>query len=48
VRGTISAIGYTDASFGFDAQTCRRPHHHRPAVGDIAMGVDKGGAGDQG
>src|SRR6266446_5910702 len=48
VRGTISAIGYTDASFGFDAQTCAVLTAIDRQSGDIAMGVDKGGAGDQG
>src|SRR5256885_8333524 len=48
VRGTISAIGYTDASFGFDAQTCAILTTIDRQSGDIALGVDKGGAGDQG
>src|SRR6266446_1955899 len=48
VRGTIGAIGYTDASFGFDAQTCAVLTAIDRQSGDIAMGVDKGGAGDQG
>src|SRR5207253_7712947 len=48
VRGTISAIGYTDASFGFDAQTCAILTAIDRQSGDIALGVDKGGAGDQG
>src|SRR6266568_3096090 len=48
VRGTISAIGYTDASFGFDAQTCAILTTIDRQSGDIAMGVDRGGAGDQG
>src|SRR5216684_2395666 len=48
VRGTISSIGYTDASFGFDAQTCAVLTTIDRQSGDIAMGVDKGGAGDQG
>src|SRR5437762_930115 len=48
VRGTISAIGYTDASFGFDAQTCAVLTTIDRQSGDIALGVDKGGAGDQG
>src|SRR2546425_185744 len=48
VRGTIGAIGYTDASFGFDAQTCAILTTIDRQSGDIAMGVDKGGAGDQG
>src|SRR5260221_13000399 len=48
VRGTISAIGYTDASFGFDAQPCAILTTIDRQSGDIALGVDKGGAGDQG
>src|SRR5881409_3988602 len=48
VRGTISAIGYTDASFGFDAQTCAILTSIDRQSADIALGVDSGGAGDQG
>src|SRR5881409_759272 len=48
VRGAISAIGYTDASFGFDAQTCAVLTTIDRQSGDIALGVDRGGAGDQG
>src|SRR3989441_2746858 len=48
VRGTISGIGYTDASFGFDAQTCAILTTIDRQSGDIALGVDRGGAGDQG
>src|SRR5881409_108926 len=48
VRGTISAIGYTDASFGFDAQSCAVLTTIDRQSGDIALGVDRGGAGDQG
>src|SRR2546429_1954498 len=48
VRGTITAIGYTDASFGFDAQTCAVLTTIDRQSGDIALGVDRGGAGDQG
>jgi S-adenosylmethionine synthetase len=48
VRGTIASIGYTDANFGFDAQTCAvLTTIDRQSV-DIAQGVDTGGAGDQG
>src|SRR5439155_235052 len=43
VRGTISAIGYTDASFGFDAQTCAILTTIDRQSGDIALGVDRGG-----
>jgi S-adenosylmethionine synthetase len=48
VRGTIKAIGYTDASFGFDAETCAVLTTIDRQSGDIALGVDCGGAGDQG
>ncbi len=48
VRRTITDIGYTRGKFGFDAETCAvlsSIHRQSP---DIAMGVDTGGAGDQG
>ncbi len=48
VRSTIEEIGYTRAKFGFDSSTCgvlTGIHEQSP---DIAMGVDVGGAGDQG
>ncbi|HMA45247.1 MAG TPA: methionine adenosyltransferase [Gemmatimonadales bacterium] len=48
VRGMIQSIGYTDANFGFDAQTCAVLTSIDRQSGDIAMGVDTGGAGDQG
>src|SRR5258705_12687025 len=48
VRGTITSIGYTDANFGFDAQSCAVLTTIDRQSGDIAMGVDRGGAGDQG
>ncbi len=48
VRGTIASIGYTDANFGFDAQTCAVLTTIDRQSTDIAMGVDRGGAGDQG
>jgi len=48
VRGTITSIGYTDANFGFDAQTCAVLTTIDRQSGDIAMGVDRGGAGDHG
>ena len=48
VRGTIQSIGYTDANFGFDAQTCAVLTSIDRQSTDIAMGVDTGGAGDQG
>ncbi len=47
-RRTIERIGYNRAKFGFDAHTCgvlTAVHEQSP---DIAMGVDPGGAGDQG
>src|SRR2546423_9864781 len=48
VRGTIASIGYTDANFGFDAQTCAIITSIDRQSADIALGVDSGGAGDQG
>jgi S-adenosylmethionine synthetase len=48
VRGTITSIGYTDANFGFDAQSCAVLTAIDRQSADIAMGVDTGGAGDQG
>jgi len=48
VRGTIRDIGYTDPSFGMDWETCAVMSTIDEQSGDIAMGVDTGGAGDQG
>src|SRR5690348_7426049 len=48
VRKTVEEIGYTDASFGFDYQTCAVMSTIDRQSPDIAMGVDTGGAGDQG
>ena len=48
VRATIARIGYTDASFGFDCKTCAVVSTIDRQSPDIAMGVDTGGAGDQG
>ncbi|MFH1312256.1 MAG: methionine adenosyltransferase [Candidatus Eisenbacteria bacterium] len=48
VRGVIKEIGYTDASFGFDYETCAVLTSIDAQSPDIAMGVDKEGAGDQG
>jgi S-adenosylmethionine synthetase len=48
VRGTVEAIGYTDASYGFDYQTCAVLTSIDAQSGDIAQGVNVGGAGDQG
>jgi S-adenosylmethionine synthetase len=47
-RDTIRDIGYTDAAFGFDAKTCGILNTIQSQSPDIAMGVDTGGAGDQG
>ena len=48
VRRTIRDIGYTDAGYGFDYQTCSVLSTIDRQSPDIAMGVDTGGAGDQG
>src|SRR5690242_17016737 len=48
VRDTIRQIGYTRAKFGFDADTCGVLTAIQKQSPDIAMGVDTGGAGDQG
>lgn len=48
IRGTIRDIGYTDAAFGFDCETCGVLTTLDGQSGDIAQGVDGGGAGDQG
>ena len=47
-RETIREIGYTDATFGFDCKTCGVINTIQGQSPDIAMGVDPGGAGDQG
>ncbi|HYA18206.1 MAG TPA: methionine adenosyltransferase [Bryobacteraceae bacterium] len=47
-RDIIADIGYTDAAFGFDAKTCGILNAIQSQSPDIAMGVDTGGAGDQG
>src|SRR5262245_58718838 len=47
-RETIEHVGYTDAAFGFDHKTCGVLNVIQPQSPDIAMGVDPGGAGDQG
>jgi S-adenosylmethionine synthetase len=47
-RKTIAEIGYTDAAFGFDSKTCGILNLIQTQSPDIAMGVDTGGAGDQG
>jgi len=48
VRGTISSIGYNNALYGFDSNTCAVISSINKQSGDIALGVDIGGAGDQG
>jgi S-adenosylmethionine synthetase len=48
VRGVINHIGYNDASYGFDCKTCAVVNMIQSQSPDIAMGVDTGGAGDQG
>jgi S-adenosylmethionine synthetase len=48
IRSTIERIGYTDASYGYDYKTCAVMNALGKQSPDIAMGVDTGGAGDQG
>ncbi len=48
VRGTVAAIGYDNALYGFDSNTCAVISSINKQSGDIALGVDTGGAGDQG
>jgi S-adenosylmethionine synthetase len=48
VRNTIRNIGYTNADYGFDADSCAVLTTIDKQSADIAMGVDTGGAGDQG
>lgn len=48
VRETIKGIGYTRAKYGFDYETCAVITSIHEQSSDIAMGVDIGGAGDQG
>ena len=47
-RGTIADVGYNDATYGFDSNTCGVHNLIQAQSPDIAMGVDTGGAGDQG
>lgn len=47
-RDTIRSIGYTDPSIGFDADNCAVLVSLKQQSPDIALGVDTGGAGDQG
>jgi S-adenosylmethionine synthetase len=48
VRAVIKDVGYTDARWGFDYHTCSVLTSIHNQSGDIAQGVDSGGAGDQG
>jgi S-adenosylmethionine synthetase len=47
-RSVINDIGYFDAAYGFDCKTCGIINSIQSQSPDIAMGVDTGGAGDQG
>src|SRR5689334_22432168 len=48
VRSTIADVGYTRGKYGYDAETCAVLSSIHSQSPDIAMGVDTGGAGDQG
>jgi S-adenosylmethionine synthetase len=48
VRSVINEIGYNNAHYGFDGNTCAVVNMIQAQSPDIAMGVDTGGAGDQG
>ncbi len=48
VRNTVKNIGYTSADYKFDSESCSVLNAIHSQSPDIAMGVDKGGAGDQG
>src|SRR6516162_2079682 len=48
VRETVREIGYVDPAIGFAADTCKIECHLHQQSPNIAMGVDVGGAGDQG
>jgi S-adenosylmethionine synthetase len=48
VRATINDVGYNRGKYGFDAETCAVLSSIHSQSPDIAMGVDTGGAGDQG
>jgi S-adenosylmethionine synthetase len=48
VRETIRNVGYNDATYGYDGYTCAVMCTVKRQSPDIAMGVDTGGAGDQG
>jgi S-adenosylmethionine synthetase len=47
-RQTIEHVGYDNAEYGFDSKTCGVLNTIQSQSPDIAMGVDTGGAGDQG
>ena len=47
-RRRFQSIGYDNALYGFDSNTCAVISSINKQSGDIAMGVDTGGAGDQG
>jgi S-adenosylmethionine synthetase len=48
VRGKLKEIGYTDSEYGFDYKACSVLSAIDEQSADIALGVDTGGAGDQG
>ncbi len=48
VRGVLGGIGYNDPHLGFDSETVAVLSSIDEQSGDIALGVDRGGAGDQG
>ena len=48
VRKTVTEIGYQDSAAGFDGNTCAVVNELGEQSADIAQGVDRGGAGDQG
>src|SRR5438270_5943370 len=48
IRGVIRDVGYTRSEYGFDSETCAVISSIKRQSPDIAMGVDTGGAGDQG
>jgi S-adenosylmethionine synthetase len=48
VRDTIEEVGYTQSDYGFDSHTCAVLSSIHGQSPDIAMGVDRDGAGDQG
>jgi len=48
VRNTVKKIGYTEAEYKFDSESCSVLNAIHSQSPDIAMGVDTGGAGDQG